>query len=350
MKTLKRWLFICTTLGILLFAGASGWLYSLYKTPTMNLEPVVFDVPRGSGVRSVAGWLAEQGIYPHADFLYGYARLTEQTALRAGEYEIPPQATVPEVLSLLQSGRTLQYQITFIEGWRFRDWRVALTEHELIEQTITELSDEAVAQALALDAEIPEGMLYPDTYFFSRGATDLSILEQARDKMARVLAEEWENRSAEAVVKTPYEALILASIVEKETGAPWERGEISGVFTRRLQRNMRLETDPTVIYGLGEDFRGNITRRHLNTTTPYNTYRVGGFPPTPIAMPGTDSIRAALNPEPGTSLFFVARGDGTHEFNDTYADHQAAVRRFQLRRAEDYRSSPPSQPPPEAEQ
>lgn len=345
MKTLRRWLFFSTTLFMLLFAGASGWLYALYKTPTMNVETVIFDVPRGSGVRAVAQRLAEDDIYPHADFLYGYARLTEQTALRAGEYEIPPEITLPQLLAVLQSGRTLQYPITFIEGWRFRDWRVALAENSIIEQTIGDMSDEEVAQALGLDANIPEGLLYPDTYFFSRGASDLSVLQQARDKMSRVLVQEWENRSADAVVKTPYEALILASIVEKETGAPWERGEIAGVFTRRIQRNMRLETDPTVIYGLGDSYRGNLTRNHLNTTTPYNTYRISGFPPTPIAMPGTDAIRAALNPEPGTSLFFVARGDGTHEFNETYSGHQAAVRRYQLRRVENYRSSPPPQPP-----
>lgn len=349
MKTLKRWFAILTAFISISVAVGAGWLYSIYKTPTLNAEPVVFEVQRGSHVRAVANQLANENIWSDADFLYGYARLTQQTALRAGEYEIPPGTTLPALLSLLQSGRTLQYQITFIEGWRFRDWRHLLSQLDNIEHTITDLTEEEVAQALELDHVLPEGLLYPDTYAYQRGATDLSILRQARDKMARVIAEEWEIRSETAVVKTPYEALILASIVEKETGAAWERGEIAGVFTRRINNRMRLETDPTVIYGLGEDFRGNLTRRHLNTTTPYNTYRVGGFPPTPIAMPGTDAIRAALNPEPGTSLFFVARGDGTHQFSDNYDDHRAAVRRYQFRRGSDYRSSPPPEPPETAQ-
>lgn len=328
-----------------LFAVGAGWLYSLYQTPTLNTETVVFEVPRGSSVRAVANQLANEGVWSHADFLYYYARLSQQTALRAGEYEIPPNSSLSGLLALLQSGRTVQYQVTFIEGWRFRDWREALAALDNIQHTITDLSEEEIAQVLELDFVLPEGLLYPDTYAYQRGATDVSILRQARDKMTRVLAEEWENRSSEAVVRNPYEALILASIVEKETGAFWERGEIAGVFTRRINNRMRLETDPTVIYGLGDEFRGNLTRRHLNTTTPYNTYRVSGFPPTPIAMPGTDSIRAALNPEPGTSLFFVARGDGTHHFSDTYAEHLAAVRRYQLQRSADYRSTPPPAPP-----
>ncbi|WLD56669.1 endolytic transglycosylase MltG [Salinispirillum sp. LH 10-3-1] len=349
MKTLKRWFAIGTVLLTVVIAGGSGWLYSIYKSPTLNADTVVFEVQRGSSVRAVANQLAAEGVWADADFLYYYARLSQQTALRAGEYEVPPSISLPDLLALLQSGRTVQYQVTFIEGWRFRDWREALAQLDNIQHTIMELSEEEVAQVLELDYVLPEGLLYPDTYSYQRGATDVSILRQARDKMVRVLAEEWENRSDKAVVKTPYEALILASIVEKETGASWERGEIAGVFTRRTNLGMRLETDPTVIYGLGDEFRGNLTRRHLNTTTPYNTYRVSGFPPTPIAMPGTDSIRAALNPEPGTSLFFVARGDGTHQFSDNYSDHLAAVRRYQLRRASDYRSTPPPAPPESTE-
>lgn len=347
MKWVKR--FILGSL-LLLFVSAGitgGWLYSLYETPTQNAQEQILEIPRGTSFRAATRMLANEGIYPHADFLYYWARLTEQTSIRAGEYAIPSEMPLPDLLALLASGRTVQHRITFIEGWHFRQWRDALAGLDKIEHRLPDLTDEEVAALLELSEEHPEGWLYPDTYSYSRGDSDISILRQARDRMARILEEEWEQRSENAAVASPYEALILASIIERETGAPWERHDISGVFTRRLNRGMRLQTDPTVIYGLGEDYDGRIRRSDLDTWTPWNTYRIDGMPPTPIAMPGRDSINAALHPAEGSTLYFVARGDGTHHFSDTLVEHNAAVRRYQLQRREDYRSSPPATLPEE---
>ncbi len=341
MKAIKRFLAITSLLLVLGAAGLGGWLYSLYMTPTQNAEEEIFYIPSGTSFRAVTHMLADEGIYPHAEFLYYWVRITDQTAIRQGEYAVPSNMELSGLLALLTSGRTVQYRITFIEGWRFSQWRDALAELDNIEHLTMDWDEEDFVEALDLDSELPEGWLYPNTYTYTRGNTDLSILRQARDRMRNVLADAWEDRSEQAVVETPYEALILASIIERETGASWEREDISGVFTRRLQRGMRLQTDPTVIYGLGDDYQGVIRRSHLDTWTPYNTYRINGLPPTPIAMPGEASIRAALNPADGDALYFVARGDGTHYFSATLSEHNAAVRRYQLQRREDYRSTPP---------
>jgi UPF0755 protein len=197
---------------------------------------------------------------------------------------------------------------------------------------------------LVKPAESAEGQFFPDTYHYDRGASDWQILQRAYDAMQQALAEEWSERAAGLPYETPYEALIMASIIERETGLDEERGEIAGVFVRRLQKGMRLQTDPTVIYGLGPAFDGNLTRRHLaDESNPFNTYRHGGLPPAPIALPGRASIRAALQPEDGDALFFVARGDGGHVFSATLAEHERAVRKYQLSRREDYRSSPGKQ-------
>lgn len=341
MKWIKGFFAGIFVLAIISLAGVGGWVYSLYQTPTQNADQKIVEIPRGTSFRAATRLLADAGIYPHADFLYYWARLTDQTAVRAGEYAIPPAQAVPELLTLLASGRTVQHRVTLIEGWHFRQWREALGRLDNIEHRLPEMSDEQVAEALELSTDHPEGWLYPETYSYTRGDSDLSILRQAHDRMARILEEEWANRAENAAVESPYEALILASIVERETGASWERHDIAGVFTRRLNRGMRLQTDPTVIYGMGEDYDGRIRRSDLDTWTPWNTYRIDGLPPTPIAMPGRDSINAALNPADGTALYFVARGDGTHHFSDTLVEHNAAVRRYQLQRREDYRSAPP---------
>lgn len=345
MKKIKRFLALLSILFVLTCAGVGGWLYSQYMTPTQNQAGQIVEIPRGASFRAVTRLLEEQNIYPHADFLFYWARITEQTGVRHGEYEIPAGLTVPELLTLLTSGQTVQHRVTFAEGWRMDQWRDTLAGLDNIEHTITDMTDQQLAQALELDHDLPEGLLYPETYSYTRGSTDLSILRQARDRMRRILEREWENRSDDIAVETLYEALILASIIERETGATWERADIAGVFTRRLQVGMRLQTDPTVIYGLGDAYDGVIRRSHLDTWTPYNTYRIDGLPPTPIAMPGTDAIRAALHPADGDALYFVARGDGTHHFSATLREHNNAVRRYQLQRAEDYRSTPPPLPP-----
>ena len=233
-----------------------------------------------------------------------------------------------------------------VKGWNFRQVRAALAKHEKLEQTLTGLSDTQVMEKLGHPGVFPEGRFFPDTYRFVRGMSDAELLEKAYDRLDDVLAKEWSKRAADVPYTDPYQALIMASLVEKETGVPQERGQIAGVFVRRMQIGMLLQTDPTVIYGLGERYTGKLTRAHLKEPTPYNTYVNAGLPPTPIAMVGREAIHAALNPVPGKSLYFVARGDGSHVFSDDLDAHNSAVREFQLKRRADYRSSPAPTPAP----
>lgn len=327
---------------IVLVGVASGaWLYSMVKTPTQNTETVTIDIARGSSFKSVVRQLADLDIYPHSEFLWYWARWQQQTAVRAGEFAIAPQQSINDLLVLLNSDQVVQHQITFIEGWGLRQWRDALADKPQLFQQLTELNDAQLAQRLGIPTDHPEGWFYPDTYAFARASSDLELLARAHQRMLERLELLWDQRSLDAVVQTPYEALILASIIEAETGADWERGDISGVFSRRLQRGMRLQADPTVIYGMGEAFTGRLLRQHLQEPTPWNTYTQFGLPKTPIAMPATASIKAALNPTPGAALYFVARGDGTHHFSITLAEHNAAVALYQRQRRDDYRSYPP---------
>ncbi|MNZ91396.1 putative aminodeoxychorismate lyase [compost metagenome] len=234
----------------------------------------------------------------------------------------------------------VQYSLTLVEGWSFRQLRAALAGQERLEQTLAGLDDATLMQRLGLDGQHPEGRFFPDTYRYVRGMRDIDLLRQAHERLESVLDEEWRQRAEDLPYREPYQALIMASLVEKETGAAEERDEIAGVFVRRLRAGMLLQTDPTVIYGLGERYAGNLTRAHLREPTPYNTYVHAGLPPTPIAMVGREAIHAALHPAAGDSLYFVARGDGTHVFSRSLDEHNRAVREFQLKRREDYRSSP----------
>jgi UPF0755 protein len=248
--------------------------------------------------------------------------------------------TAQGLIGLWQRGEVVQYSLTLVEGWNFHQVRAALAKTEKLEQTLNGLSDSEVMDKLGHAGVFPEGRFFPDTYRFVRGMTDAELLEKAYNRLDEVLAKEWSKRAADVPYTQPYQALIMASLVEKETGVPQERGQIAGVFVRRMQIGMLLQTDPTVIYGLGERYNGKLTRADLREATPYNTYVNAGLPPTPIAMVGREAIHAALNPVPGNSLYFVARGDGSHEFSDDLDAHNNAVREFQLRRRADYRSSP----------
>jgi UPF0755 protein len=241
----------------------------------------------------------------------------------------------------------VQYSLTLVEGWNFRQVRAALAKDEKLEQTLNGLSDSQVMDKLGHSGIFPEGRFFPDTYRFVRGMTDADLLKKAYDRLDEVLAKEWNQRAADVPYTEPYQALIMASLVEKETGVPQERGQIAGVFVRRMEMGMLLQTDPTVIYGLGDRYNGKLTRAHLKEPTPYNTYMIAGLPPTPIAMVGREAIHAALNPADGNSLYFVARGDGSHVFSDDLDAHNNAVREFQINRRADYRSSPaPTVTPP----
>ena len=244
------------------------------------------------------------------------------------------------MIQRMVSGDTKQWEIQFIEGWTFQEMRRAVANNDRIEKVTSDWTNDQIMAAMGAEGAHPEGRFFPDTYLYTSLETDLDLYKRAFSRMEQVLAEEWENRSEELAYDSPYEALIMASIVERETGAAHERADVAGVFVRRLHKGMRLQTDPTVIYGMGDSYQGRITRKDLRTRTEYNTYRIDGLPPTPIALAGREAIHAALHPAEGDSFYFVARGDGTHKFSRTLAEHQEAVRQFQLNRRDDYRSSP----------
>ena len=339
-----------------LLLGASAWkLNSALEQPLNLTQEELLEVPPGSTPGGTFARLQADGVLRDAFWLRLYWRFNlDGQPLHGGEYRMTPGMNAQGLIGLWQRGEVVQYSLTLVEGWNFRQVRAALAKQEKLEQTLTSLSDSEVMDKLGHTGVFPEGRFFPDTYRFVRGMTDADLLEKAYQRLDEVLAKEWSKRSADAPYTEPYQALIMASLVEKETGVPQERGQIAGVFVRRMRIGMLLQTDPTVIYGLGERYNGKLTRADLREATPYNTYVIAGLPPTPIAMVGREAIHAALNPVPGNSLYFVARGDGSHVFSNDLDAHNSAVREFQLKRRADYRSSPTpmtpqaSSPVPEA--
>lgn len=293
------------------------------------------DVPRGANLNAVLGDWAQHGILTSARqrfYLSVYARLSGQArAIRAGEYELGPGMRPVDLTALLVSGRVVLHELRIIEGWRFEDALAAVRQNDAIEQTLAQADAAALMAAIGHAGLHPEGRFYPDTYRFPRGTTDVAFLKRAFDTMAAALQQEWDARDAGVPYASADQALTMASIVERETGAVEERPEIAGVFVRRLRLGMRLQTDPTVIYGLGTAFDGNLRKRDLLADTPYNTYTRGGLPPTPICLPGRAALHAALHPSEGKTLYFVSRGDGSHQFSATITEHEAAVRKYQLK-------------------
>jgi UPF0755 protein len=301
------------------------------KVPEQGLE---FEIPSGSSFASVSSKLVANGLLDDDRWLRLYVRRNEMGGdIQAGDYLIEPGATALSLLEQFTSGAVRLYTFTLIEGWNYREALKALHANEAVAATMTDEDWPAFLESLGADVTHPEGLFLPETYRFARDTTDKALLKQAYTLMQTVLEEEWAGRSEDAPVQSPYEALILASIVEKETARADERAKIAGVFARRMANRMRLQTDPTVIYGIGPAFDGNLTRAHLRTDTPYNTYTRHGLPPTPIAMPGRAAINAALNPEDGSELFFVATGlgDGSHKFSTTKEEHDAAVAEYLVR-------------------
>lgn len=335
---LKRMLLISVLLGVVAALGTGLWLNQRYQsflqTPLALPEAGAdYTLKPGTSLRAVAADLVARGWLAEAMQLRWLARQEKLgRRLRAGEYFVPAGIRPREFLEILISGRERQYAITLLEGWNVRELRAAVAADPILEQTMKDASDEDLMKALGKPGLHPEGRFLPDTYYFPRGEQDIALYRRAFHAMEKVLAEEWAGRADDLPLKTPDEALTLASIIEKETGAAAERPQIAGVFVRRLRKNMLLQTDPTVIYGMGEAFDGNLRRKDLRTDTPYNTYTRKGLPPTPIAMPGRAAIHAALHPAAGKALYFVARGDGTHQFSATLKQHNAAVRKYQLRR------------------
>lgn len=298
-------------------------------------------IEQGDSLRTVANRLHGDGMLPHPDLVVLYGRYTGQDQLiKRGEYQLQQGLTGETLLDLLQSGDVVRYQVTLPEGITLKAAIETLAMQPQLEVTLKGVEDPRILELVHPHTR-PEGLFFPDSYQYVRGDSDWSILKRAHSAMKDVLEQEWTGRDEALPYETPYEALIMASIIERETGLAGERGRISGVFVRRLQKGMLLQTDPTVIYGLGDDFDGNLRRSHLSEDdNVYNTYRHSGLPPTPIALPGRAAIHAALHPEPGSALYFVARGDGGHVFSDTLKEHNRAVRDYQLRRRSDYRSSP----------
>jgi UPF0755 protein len=322
--------------------GIGAWQVERFMSSPVNVPDAgtTFTITPGSSFRAVADKLAEQGIIDSPTRYRLYARWTGQAnAIHAGEYRIEPGATPRSVLEQFVSGAVRLYSFTLVEGWNHRDLLAALQANEAIVGSMTDEDWPALLEELGATVTHPEGLFLPETYRFPRGTKDREILAQAYTLMQGVLAEEWAAKGNATPVSTPYEARVLASIVEKHTALAEERPRIAGVFARRLEKRMRLQTDPTVIYGIGPEFDGNLTRKHLRTDTPYNTYTRGGLPPTPIAMPGRAAIHAVLHPADGPELYFVATGlgDGSHKFSETKAEHDAAVAEYLQRLREQRR-------------
>lgn len=316
------------------FAGAVFLDYQRFLQAPLAIPETGFDyeVAPGAGVNSIAQDFKRRRITEQPYYLVLLARIEgKSAAIKAGEYHFIPGTTPQQLLDQLVAGKVQEYSFTIIEGWTFRQLTEALARHDRLTHTLQGLSDQQIMAQLGKPDEHPEGRFLPDTYHFPKGATDLAFLQRAYQAMEKKLEQAWLTRSEDTPLRTPYEALILASIIEKETGAARERAEIAGVFTRRLKIGMPLQTDPTIIYGMGAAFDGNLRRGDLERDNPYNTYTRTGLPPTPIAQPGLEAIRAALHPAPGDALYFVARGDGTHEFSATLEQHNIAVAKYQLK-------------------
>ncbi len=339
MSVLKKFKFVL--LGLLVTAFALGLYGYRYLHQPMDFDAQSVDIAAGSGFSTITARLQQQDLISQPKIWKIYARLTgKATRVQAGEYLFESGLSPVAMLDKLVRGDVIQHQITLVEGWTFKQLLQALAAEEKLEHQLTGLTIAEIMAKLGHEEEHPEGRFFPDSYQFTSGTSDEDILRRAYLRLSTILEEEWQQRGKDLPYKNAYQALIMASIVEKETGQASERPEIAGVFVRRLQMGMRLQTDPTVIYGLGDSYKGNIRRKHLKQSTPYNTYVIRGLPPTPIAMVGREAIHAALHPNEGKSLYFVAKGDGSHFFSDTLEQHNLAVRRYQLKRVEQYRSSP----------
>ena len=328
---IKR-LLLLVVIGVL---AVGGWLaYFSQSMLALPQTPFAFELKQGATLKGVARQLtAAELLQEPWTFTLLVRALGKAGEIKAGNYLLEKNLTVLELYRAITEGDVRQNQIKFIEGWNFKQMRAALDANPNLTHDTAGLSDAELLRRLDVNAPLPEGLFFPDTYHFSGGMSDMAILRRAHGLMQEHLARAWEGRAPNLPYATPYEALIMASIVEKETGAAVERPMIAGVFINRLRIGMRLQTDPTVIYGMGEGYDGNIRKRDLSADTPYNTYTRAGLPPTPIAMPGLGALQAALQPAQTRALYFVSKGNGTHVFSATLDEHNRAVARYQLRQA-----------------
>ena len=329
-KVVRRLLIVLLLLAALaaMVGGAAAWW--LGQPLALKADSIELEIEPGTSPRGVAQAAVDAGVQTDARWLYYWFRLSKQDRqIRAGNYEITAGTTPRTLLQKLVRGEESLRAITLVEGWNFRQVRAVLAKDEFLKHDTAAMSEAELMAALGKPGMAAEGMFFPDTYTFAKGSSELAVLRRALHAMERRLDEVWALRAADSPLRSPYEALTLASIVEKETGRVSDRGQIAGVFTNRLRIGMRLQTDPTVIYGLGESFDGNLRRKDLQTDTPWNTYTRAGLPPTPIALPGKASLMAAVQPEATKAIYFVARGDGTSHFSATLDEHNRAVNRYQ---------------------
>lgn len=326
-----RWLVRLVLLVLLLVVGAAGAaLWWLHRPLPLAAPSVELSIEPGTSPRDIANGWVQAGVQAPSLLLYEWFRWSGQSRrIRAGSYEIGPGTTPVMLLDKMVRGDETLATVRLIEGWTFRQFRAELAKAEGLKPTTAGLGDAQVMEAIGAPGVAPEGRFHPDTYAYSKGSSDVAVLKRAYRAMDRRLQAAWAERAPDTPLRNADEALILASIVEKETGVASDRGKVAAVFTNRLRIGMPLQTDPTVIYGLGESFDGNLRKRDLQTDGPYNTYLRPGLPPTPIAMPGKASLLATVRPEPIKALYFVSRGDGSSEFSDTLADHNRAVNKYQ---------------------
>ncbi len=330
MKLLFRLTALAFLAGVLL----SAWIYVFANRPLeISDSPQDLALKHGSSLRSIAQQLVSEGVLREPWSFIILVRIQGMASeVKAGNYQLVKGMTAYDLFQMITSGNTVQRGITFIEGWTFKQWRAALNANESVRHLSMHLTDEQILMQIGAIETQPEGLFFPDSYYFSSGMSDLDILKRAYQTMQRKLDTAWRLRDQGLPYTTPYQALIMASIVEKETAQGSERPLIARVFLNRLKLGMRLQTDPTVIYGMGDSFDGNLRKKDLLTDTPFNTYTRTGLPPTPIAMPGMASIEAALHPAQTQALYFVGKGDGSHAFSATLSEHNRAVVHYQLKR------------------
>lgn len=327
MRLLRRLVLLMLLLSLLLGGGVAFWLERPLPLAT---DVVELSIEAGTSPRAIANDWVDAGVQTSPRLLYEWFRWSGQAKkIRAGSYEIDRNTTPRSLLQKMVRGDVTLATVRFIEGWTMRQVRAELAKADSLTPSISTMSDAELMAALGAPDQSAEGAFFPDTYAYNKGSSDLAVLRRAHHAMNKKLAAAWEQRAADLPLKTPQQALILASIIEKETGSAQERRLVSSVFINRLRLGMLLQTDPTVIYGLGPNFDGNLRKRDLLTDTPYNTYTRAGLPPTPIAMPGKASLLAAVQPEQSKALYFVARGDGSSEFSDNLAAHNRAVNKYQ---------------------
>lgn len=323
-----RRLLLLLVIALLAGAGLLGWWVT--QPLPLRSDTVEMSVPAGASLRTAANQAVKAGVELPADVLYGYFRWQAgQQTIKPGDYAVTRGMRAQDLLDKLIRGDRILLPVTFVEGWTFKQVRQALAQAEQLKHDSAAMSGAEVMTALGRPGVAPEGRFFPDTYLYAKNASDLAVLREALQLMDKRLAAAWDARTPGLPLKTPDDALILASLVEKETGQAADRAEIAGVFINRLRLGMRLQTDPSVIYGLGDAFDGNLRRSHLASDTPFNTYTRAGLPPTPIAMPGKASLMAAVQPAQTKALYFVARGDGSSQFSPTLDEHNRAVNKYQ---------------------